>query len=57
MKPNIKEILENRLSINSYLWPTDINPYEFIESILKASIKKVGLHTDFIEEYGIYKLK
>ena len=57
MKPNIKEILENKLSINSYLWPTDINPYEFIEAILKAGIKKVGLHTDFIEEYGIYKLK
>ena len=57
MKPNIKEILENRLSINSYLWPTDINPYEFIEAILKAGIKKIGLHTDFIEEYGIYKLK
>lgn len=57
MKPNIREILENRLSINSYLWPTDINPYEFIEAILKAGIKKIGLHTDFIEEYGIYKLK
>ena len=53
MKTNFKEILENRLSINSYLWPKNIDPYEFIESILKAGIKNVGLHADFIEEYGI----
>ena len=57
MKTNFKEILENRLSINSYLWPKNIDPYEFIESILKAGIKNVGLHIDFIEEYGINKLK
>ena len=57
MKTNFKEILENRLSINSYLWPKNIDPYEFIEAILKAGIKNVGLHIDFIEEYGINKLK
>ena len=57
MKTNFKEILENKLSINSYLWPKNIDPYEFIESILKAGIKNVGLHIDFIEEYGINKLK
>ena len=57
MKTNFKEILENRLSINSYLWPKNIDPYEFIETILKAGIKNIGLHTDFIEEYGINKLK
>ena len=57
MKTNLKEILDNRLSINSYLWPKNIDPYEFIETILKAGIKNIGLHTDFIEEYGINKLK
>ena len=57
MKTNFKEILDNRLSINSYLWPKNIDPYEFIETILKAEIKNIGLHTDFIEEYGINKLK
>ena len=57
MKTNFKEILENRLSINSYLWPKNIDPYEFIEAILKAGIKNVGLHVDFIEKYGINKLK
>ncbi len=56
MKPNIKDTLENRLSINSYLWPKNIDPCEFIESILKARIKNIGLHVDFIEEYGVKKL-
>ena len=57
MKSNIQDALENRLSVNSYLWPKNIDPYEFIEAILKAGIKNIGLHTDFIEEYGINKLK
>jgi len=57
MKSNIRDALENRLSINSYLWPKNIDPFEFIEAILKAGIKNVGLHTDFIEEYGVNKLK
>ena len=57
MKPNIKDALENRLSINSYLWPKKNDPYKFIESILKSEIKNIGLHTDFIEEFGINKLK
>ena len=57
MKSNILDALENRLSVNSYLWPKNIDPYEFIEAILKAGIKNIGLHIDFIEEYGVNKLK
>ena len=57
MKTNFKDLLDNRLSINSYLWPKYIDTYEFIEAILKAGIKNIGLHTDFIEEYGVNKLK
>ena len=52
MKSNILDALENRLSVNSYLWPKNIDPYEFIEAILKAGIKNIGLHIDFIEEYN-----
>ena len=57
MKSNIRDALEARLSVNSYLWPKNTDPYEFIEAILKAGIKNIGLHTDFIEEYGVNKLK
>ena len=57
MKSNIRDALENRLSINSYLWPKNIDPFEFIEAVLKAGIKNIGLHSDFIEEYGVNKLK
>ena len=57
MKSNILDALENRLSVNSYLWPKNIDPYEFIEAILKAGIKNIGLHTDFIEVFGVNKLK
>lgn len=57
MKRNYKDILDNKLSINSYLWPNHKKPFEFIETILKAEINNVGLHTDFIENYGVNKLK
>ena len=57
MKTNFKDLLDERLSINSYLWPKYIDTYEFIEAILKAGIKNVGLHIDFIEDYGINKLR
>ena len=57
MNYNYKEILDNKLSVNSYLWPNNINPYEFIETIIKSGIKNIGLHTDFIEEFGVNKLK
>ena len=57
MKSNIRDALEDRLSVNSYLWPKNTDPYEFIEAILKAGIQNIGLHTDFIEEYGVNKLK
>ena len=57
MKSNIRDALEARLSVNSYLWPKNTDPYEFIEAILKAGIKNIGLHADFIEEYGVNKLK
>ena len=57
MKSNIRDALETRLSVNSYLWPKNTDPYEFIEAILKAGIKNIGLHIDFIEEYGVNKLK
>lgn len=57
MKSNIRDALETRLSVNSYLWPKNTDPYEFIEAILKAGIQNIGLHTDFIEEYGVNKLK
>ena len=57
MKSNIRDALETRLSVNSYLWPKNTDPYEFIEAILKAGIKNIGLHADFIEEYGVNKLK
>ncbi len=56
MKSNIRDALEDRLSVNSYLWPKNIDPYEFIEAILKAGIKNIGLHADFIEEYGVAQI-
>ena len=57
MKRNYKDILDNKLSINSYIWPNHKKPFEFIETILKAEINNIGLHTDFIENYGVNKLK
>ena len=57
MKQNYNEILDNNLSINSYLWPNDRSPFEFIETIAKARIKNIGLHTDFINNFGVNKLK
>ena len=57
MNYNYKEILDNKLSVNSYLWPNNINPYEFIETIIKSGIKNIGLHTAFIDEFGVNKLK
>ena len=57
MKPNYNELLDNNLSINSYLWPNDRSPFEFIETIAKARIKNIGLHTDFINNFGVNKLK
>jgi hypothetical protein len=57
MKIDYKDLLDKRLSINSYMWPNDIRPFEFIETIVKSGIKNVGLHTDFIESYGVNKLK
>ncbi|MDB0048437.1 hypothetical protein N8310_04545 [Pseudomonadota bacterium] len=57
MNYNYKEILDNKLSVNSYLWPNNINPYEFIETIIKSGINNIGLHTDFIDEFGVNKLK
>ena len=57
MNYDYKEILDNKLSVNSYLWPNNINPYEFIETIIKSGIKNIGLHTDFIDEFGVNKLK
>ena len=57
MKRNYKDILDNKLSINSYIWPNDKKPFEFIETVLKAEINNIGLHTDFIENYGVNKLK
>ena len=57
MKRNYKDILDNKLSINSYIWPNHKKPFEFIETILKAEINNVGLHNDFIENYGVNKLK
>ena len=57
MKQNYNELLENNLSINSYLWPNDRNPFEFIETIVKARIKNIGLHIDFINNFGVNKLK
>ena len=35
MKYNYKELLDNNLSVNSYLWPNDRNPFEFIETVFK----------------------
>jgi len=57
MKIDYKDLLDKKLSINSYMWPNDIRPSEFIETIVKSEIKNVGLHTDFIESYGVNKLK
>ena len=57
MKINYKELLDNKLSVNSYLWPNDRNPFEFIELIIKSRIKNIGLHTDFINNFGVNKLK
>ena len=57
MKIDYKDLLNKKLSINSYMWPNDIKPFEFIETIVKSGIKNVGLHTDFIENYGVNKLR
>ena len=57
MKHNYIELLDNNLSVNSYLWPNDRNPFEFIELIIKSRIKNIGLHTDFINNFGVNKLK
>ena len=57
MTLNYKEILDKKLSINSYLWPNELDPYEFIKSIVKSQINNVGLHTGFIEKFGINRLK
>ena len=57
MKINYKELLDNNLSVNSYLWPNDRNPFEFIELIIKSRIKNIGLHTDFINNFGVNKLR
>ena len=57
MKHNYKELLDNNLSVNSYLWPNDRNPFEFIETVVKSRIKNIGLHTDFINNFGVNKLK
>ena len=56
MKHNYKELLDNNLSVNSYLWPNDRNPFEFIETVVKSRIKNIGLHTDFINNFGVNKL-
>ena len=57
MKLDYKQILDIKLSINSYLWPKELDPYEFIKTIVKSKINNVGLNTDFIESFGIQKLK
>ncbi len=57
MKINYKEFLDNNLSVNSYLWPNDRNPFEFIETILKSRIKNISLHIDFIDNFGVNKLR
>ena len=57
MKFNYRDFLDSKLSINSYMWPKNIDPFEFIETIVKSGIKNIGLHTGFIEEFGVSKLK
>ena len=57
MKFNYRDFVDRKLSINSYMWPRNIDPFEFIETIIKSGIKNIGLHTDFIEEFGANKLK
>ena len=57
MKFNYRDFLDSKLSINSYMWPKNIDPFEFIETIVKFGIKNIGLHTDFIEKFGVNKLK
>ena len=57
MKFNYRDFLDSKLSINSYMWPRNIDPFEFIETIIKSGIKNIGLHADFIEEFGVNKLK
>ena len=57
MNYDYKEMLDNKLSVNSYLWPNNINPYEFIEIVIGSGINNIGLHTDFIDEFNVNKLK
>lgn len=57
MKFNYRDFVDRKLSINSYMWPKNIDPFEFIETIVKSGIKNIGLHTDFIEKFGVNKLK
>ena len=57
MKLNYRDAVDSKLSINSYMWPRNIDPFEFIEIIIKSGIKNIGLHTDFIEKFGVNKLK
>ena len=39
MKIDYKDLLDKKLSINSYMWPNEIKPYEFIETIVKSGRK------------------
>ena len=40
MKFNYRDFVDRKLSINSYMWPRNIDPFEFIETIIKSGIKK-----------------
>ena len=57
MKINYKGLIDNNLSVNSYVWPNDRNQFEFIETIEKSGIKKLRIHTDFINNLGVNQLR
>ncbi len=57
MIKNYKNLLDQKLSVNSYLWAHNLDPYDFLDTIKISGIKNVGLHNDFIKNVGLVKLK
>ena len=63
MKHNYKDILDNKLSINSYIWPNHKKPFEFIEEYMKVIRKLdfvIGEHVwnfaDFSTKQGLTRI-
>ena len=52
-----QKILEDKLSVNTYLCPKDFDHEIFLNYYIKHNIKNIGLHIDFIDKIGINNIK